>query len=242
MALHFRHFLIPVWALVLVKTHLVAQENSSDFQRHSNIYISVGAGSSMLRQSPSDIYFSGSTNLQLGAMYERAFHKRFSWVAGVEFEQVSYNLDADIELTSPSTLSLVRAGDDKKYTSIRQRNIAFPLQMRAYFYENNNADTKNMFVQTGVRLVQTLDFIGSENLGSTYFYRSRGEDNRTSISDFTNPTLLQAELMIGFKGQFFKKIDLLNASTLGFMYQFTPMLKNGSTAVFPVHFTWRFLF
>lgn len=60
--------------------------------------------------------------------------------------------------------------------------------------------------------------------------------------DFTNQTLFQAELMVGFKGQFFKRFDLLNASTLGLMYRFTPMLNEGSTRIFPLHFTWRFLF
>ncbi|MDN5210503.1 hypothetical protein QQ020_00550 [Fulvivirgaceae bacterium BMA12] len=239
---YFKIIVALVGVFTAVEADLFAQEPPHDFQRHSNIYISFGAGSSMLNQFPSDIYFAGSTNLQLGAMYESAFHKRFSLIAGVEFEQVSYNFDGDIDFTSGSTLNIVRAGSDKKYTRIRQRNVAIPLQGRFYFSSNNTADTKNMFVQSGIRLVQTLDFINSDSFGTTYYYRSNGEENQISLDDFANQTVIQAELMIGFKGQFFKNFDILNASTLGFMYQFTPLLKDGSTEIYPIHFTWRFLF
>jgi len=234
--------LLPLAYLFYASFWVAAQDTSSTFQRHHNFYISVGAGSSTLNEFPSDIYFDGSTNLQLGAMYERAFHKRFSLVVGLEFEQVSYNFDGDLEFISNSELKLIEAGQDKKYTGIRQRSLALPIQIRTYFWENYNADTKNMFLQGGVRVVQSLDFIGSNPLRTTYYYRSEGKNEEIELSDYTNQTLLQAELMIGFKGQFFKRIDLLNASTLGVMYQFNPMFKGNSTEIYPMHFTWRFLF
>lgn len=228
--------------IILVCIDLTAQEKPDEFQKHNNWYISFGAGSSMLNQFPSDIYFAGSTNLQLGAMYERAFHNRFSLIAGVEFEQVSYNFDGFTDVASPSILNIVQAGPERKYTGIRQRNIALPLQARFYFLSNNTADSKNMFIQSGIRLVQSLDFIGADDLGSIYYFRSNEERNQILLRDFVNQTSLQVEFMIGFKGQFFKRFDLLNASTLGFMYQFTPLFKEGSTEIYPIHFTWRFLF
>ncbi|MEL6539026.1 MAG: hypothetical protein AAFQ98_26655, partial [Bacteroidota bacterium] len=63
-----------------------------------------------------------------------------------------------------------------------------------------------------------------------------------SLSEYITPTTLQVEFMLGFKGQFFKNFDLLNASTLGFMYQVNAKFGEGSTEVYPLHFTWRFLF
>lgn len=219
-----------------------AQDNTESFKKHNNWYISFGAGSSMLRQLPSDIYFAGSNNLQLGVMYERALHKRFSVVSGLEFEQVTYNFNGDLESNTDGGFTLIRAGNDKKYTGLRQRNLAIPLQGRYYFLDNNAADARNMFIQSGVRFTQSLDFLGAEGFETTYFYRSRGESESISLSDFTNQTSLQFELMVGFKGQFFKKFDLLNASTLGFMYQLNPMFGDNSTEIYPLHFTWRFLF
>ncbi|GEM_PF-944364 len=234
---------ILVLVLMVVNGVVAAQNNPDGFQKHSNLYISFGAGSSMLGQFPSDIYFSGASNLQLGAMYERALHKRFSIVGGLELEQVSYNFDGDIDLSSSSsTLTIIQAGPEKKYTGIRQRNIALPLQGRFYFLDNNAAYAKNMFLQSGVRIVQSLGFTGSESLETSYYFRSSDSSEEVSLGDFTNQTALQWELMVGFKGQFFKNFDLLNASTLGFMYQLTPLFKDGSTEVYPIHFTWRFLF
>ena len=232
--------LVILFAGINVRTH--AQEIQNDFEKHNNWYISFGAGASNLIQFPTDIYFAGSSNLQLGFMYERAFHKRFSLVAGVELEQASYNFDGDIQFNEEASIRLIPAGTDKKYTGIRQRNIAIPIQGRFYFLDNNDPDGRNVFLQSGVRLVQTLDFIDSENSGTTYYFRSQGENSDISLGDFANQTLFQMELMVGFKGQFFENFDLLNASTLGFMYQFTPMLDEESTELYPLHFTWRFLF
>ncbi|MEM8967650.1 MAG: hypothetical protein AAGE93_14620 [Bacteroidota bacterium] len=233
-----KRFLLTILALgTFAATQ--AQENTEVFKKHDNLYISFGAGSSVLRQFPPDIYFAGSNNLQLGLMYERAFHKRLSVVAGVEFEQVTYNFDGDIQFGSNAGFTLIEAGPDKKYTGLRQRNIAIPLQGRFYFLENNAASSRNMFVQSGLRFVQSLDFLGAE---TSYFYRSEDENETLSLSDFTNQTSLQLELMIGFKGQFFQKFDLLNASTLGFMYQLNPMFDDNSSEILPIHFTWRFLF
>ena len=237
----YKSFLASI-ILFVIFVPLHAQETTDVFNKHNNLYISFGAGSSMFRQFPSNIYFSGSSNLQLGAMYERAFHKRFSLLAGLEFEQVSYNFDGDLQLNSNATLDLIQAGPEKKYTGIRQRNIALPIQARFYFLDNNASDSRNMFLQGGMRLVQSLDFLGSENLGTTYNFRRNGENETISLSDYTNQTVVQLELMIGFKGQFFKRFDLLNASTLGFMYQISSTFEEGSTEVFPLHFTWRFLF
>jgi len=238
MKLYFKTLILLT--LLLIKAELSAQENNI-FEKHQNLYISFGAGSSILGQLPEDIYFDGSNNLQLGVMYERAFHKRFSWIIGLEFERASYNINADVDFISADMLNLVQAGNEKKYTSIRQNNITIPIQGRFYFLENYNAASRNMFLQGGLRLVQSLAFV-SDDFGTTYHFRSNGENTQISLSDFSNQRTFQMELMIGFKGQFFKKFDLLNASTLGFIYQFTSIFKNGSTEVYPVHFTWRFLF
>lgn len=232
-----------VLTLVLIAVNaLYAQDTNPVFEPHKQVYISVGAGSSFMSGLPSDIYSDGNSNLQLGAMYERAFHPRFSLILGLEFEQLAYNFDGDVRFTSPSTVDVVRAGTDKKYTGIRQRSLAFPVQLRTYLHENLDNNGRNMFVQGGVRLVQTLDFTGVDGLRSLYFFRSEDETDGIHLSDFANQSLLQLELMIGFKGQFFEKFDLLNASSLGFMYQLTPMLNEGSTKISPLHFTWRFLF
>ena len=237
----YKRFLMAITVFIIF-IPIYAQEGTEVFNKHNNLYISFGAGSSMLRQFPSDIYFSGGNNLQLGVMYERAFHKRFSLIAGIEFEQVTYNFDGDLQFTSNSALALIQAGPEKKYTGIRQHNVALPIQGRFYFLDNNSSDSRNMFLQGGMRLVQSLDFVGSEGLGTTYYFRSNGENETVSLSDYTNQTTVQLELMIGFKGQFFKRFDLLNASTLGFMYQVNSTFKEGSTEIYPLHFTWRILF
>ncbi len=234
-------FLLAIFALGAI-TATYTQEHTPIFEKHNNLYISFGAGSSVLREFPSDIYFSGSNNLQLGLMYERAFHKRFSLITGLEFEQVTYNFDGDIQFNPNAGFTLIEAAPDKKYTGLRQRNIAVPLQGRYYFWENHSSDSRNMFVQGGVRLIQSLDFLGAEGLATSYYYRSQGENESFSLSDYTNQTGLQLELMIGFKGQFFKNFDLLNASALGFMYQLNPVFDDNSSRVYPLHFTWRFLF
>ncbi|EOZ92867.1 hypothetical protein A33Q_3958 [Indibacter alkaliphilus LW1] len=49
--------------------------------------------------------------------------------------------------------------------------------------------------------------------------------------------------MLGFKGNYFKKLEILNASTFGFTYQFnSPLLAENVEMVKPIHLTWRFLF
>ena len=107
---------------------------------------------------------------------------------------------------------------------------------------SNSADSRNMFIQGGLRLTQSLAFLGNESTETYYFYRSSGENQSISLENFANQKGLQIEMMVGFKGQFFKKFDLLNASTLGFMYQLNPMFEENSTELYPLHFTWRFLF
>lgn len=236
----YRRLLLAIYLVTFTATH--AQDNVGLFKKHNNVYISFGAGSSILRQFPTDIYFAGSNNLQLGLMYERALHKRLSIVTGLEFEQVTYNFDGDIHFNSNDGFALIPAPFDKKYTGLRQRNMNLPIQARLYFLDNNTAGSRNMFLQGGVRLMQSLDFLGAEILETSYYYRGDGENQFISLSDYTNQTGLQLELMIGFKGQFFKNFDLLNASTLGLMYQINPMFDDNSSAVYPLHFTWRFLF
>ena len=97
----------------------IAQNGTESFTKHSNWYVSFGAGSSVLRGLPSDIYFDGGNNLQLGMMYERAFSKRFSFITGLEFEQATYNFDGDVESNAENGFTLIRAGDNKKYTGFR---------------------------------------------------------------------------------------------------------------------------
>jgi hypothetical protein len=235
-------FYAAAMMLLVCLSPTLAQNNTENFKIHNNWYISFGAGSSILRQLPSDIYFAGSSNLQLGLMYERALHKKFSVVSGIEFEQATYSFDGDFEKNTDEGFTLIPAGNEKKYTGLRQRNLAIPLQFRYYFLNNYAAGTRNMFIQSGLRLTQSLDFTEVEGLETTYFFRSLGEDESVSLSEYANQTSLQLELMIGFKGQFFKNFDLLNASTLGFMYQLNPVLGDNSTEIYPLHFTWRFLF
>ena len=66
-------------------TAAYAQEDAEAFNKHDNLYISFGAGASVLRGFPSDIYFAGSNNIQLGFMYERALQKRFSVITGIDW-------------------------------------------------------------------------------------------------------------------------------------------------------------
>lgn len=228
-----------VLLIICVFTTAHAQEAPDVFKKHNNIYFSFGAGSSRLRQFQTDIYFHSSSNLQLGLIYERATHKRFSLVTGIEFEQATYNFDGDLQFVPNGGLTIIEAGPDKKYTGLRQTNIAIPAQVRYYFLKNINKDARNMFFQGGLRITQSLDFMGT---GTSFYYRSAGNNESISLSDYTNQTGFQLELMVGFKGQFFKKFDLLNASTLGLVYQLNPTFKENSSKFFPLHFTWRFLF
>ena len=64
-------------------TAAYAQEDAEAFNKYDNLYISFGAGTSVLREA-SDIYFAGSSNIQLGFMYERALQKRFSVITGID--------------------------------------------------------------------------------------------------------------------------------------------------------------
>ncbi|TVP49746.1 MAG: hypothetical protein EA341_08845 [Mongoliibacter sp.] len=58
-----------------------------------------------------------------------------------------------------------------------------------------------------------------------------------------SPFNLQAELMLGFKGNYFKKLEILNASTFGLTYQFNSPLQAGNVEnISPINLTWRFLF
>lgn len=228
-----------VLLIISVFTAALAQESPNVFTKHNNLYFSFGAGSSRLRQFQPDIYFHSSSNLQLGLMYESASHKRFSLVTGVEFEQATYNFDGDLQFGPNGGFNIIEAGPEKKYTGLRQVNIAVPAQIRYYLFENTTADTRNMFFQGGLRIAQSLDFMG---FGTTFYYRSNSENESISLSDYTNQTGFQLELMVGFKGQYFKKFDLLNSSTLGFIYQLNPTFKENSSQFLPLHFTWRFLF
>ena len=88
----------------------------------------------------------------------------------------------------------------------------------------------------------TLDFTGAGAFRTAYSYRSNGEDDGLYLSEFTHQTIMQLELMIGFKGQFFERFDLLNASSISLMYQLSSMFKQEAGAITPLHFTWRFLF
>jgi hypothetical protein len=229
------------WAVLIVGTFMTsyAQENVEVFKKHHNFYFSFGAGSSLLRQLQSTIYFHNSNNLQLGVIFERAINKRFSLISGIEFEHTTYNFDGDLQFKPDGGLNIIEAGPDKKYTGIRQVNVAIPVQGRYYFLKNLSKDARNIFLQGGLRVTQSLDFLG---IGTSFYYRSLGDNKAISLSHYTHQTGFQCELMLGFKGQFFKKFDLLNSSTLGFMYQINPMFQKKSSQVFPLHFTWRFLF
>jgi hypothetical protein len=216
--------------------HLMAQNenNSSKKPYSSQTYFSFGAGVSFLQGVPNNFYQDGHGNVQIGLMKELPFNKRLSFVTGLELERLTYNLDF-FPVLDENKQSFIQAPDGVKYTRVFQNSLNLSAQTRFYFKENSSKQTSNIFVQTGLR--------GGYNLSTTYSYRENNQNQSINLSEVAGPFNLQAELMLGFKGNYFKKLEILNASTFGFTYQFnSPLLAENVEMVKPIHLTWRFLF
>lgn len=69
---------------------------------------------------------------------------------------------AAFNLASTKGLHLLKQNPIKNIPGLGKRNIAVPLHGRFYFLENNAADSRNMFLQGGARLVESLDFLGAD--------------------------------------------------------------------------------
>lgn len=200
-------------------------------QKKYDYYFSLGAGTSLLNNVPSNIHQESHSNYLVGFFLERNLNERYSILSGVELERSIFSLDADFE-GFQRRMNINLAPDGLKYTKLYTFNIGIPLHARYHFKPNIN-NQSNIFLQGGLR----LNFAGS-----TYFeYRENNETFEESLSSFQNDFSLQLELMIGFKGDFFDKLAILNSSSLGIIYQTQPIFESG-TNIKPVHLTWRFLF
>ncbi len=221
--------------LVLIISYLCLQnlyaQAEDSFQKKYEYYFSLGAGISILSEAPSDIYEESHSNYQIGVFLERNLNERNAILTGLELERSIYSLDAEF-VPVQRRMDINLASDGVKYTKLYTFNIGVPLHGRYYFKPNLN-NQSNVFLQGGVR----LNFAGT-----TYFvYRQNNEIIEESLSSYQNDFSLQFEFMLGFKGDFFEKIAILNSSSLGLIYQPQPIFDSG-TNIKPVHFTWRFLF
>jgi hypothetical protein len=200
----------------------------------SKTYFSFGAGVSLLQGVPDDFYQDGHGNVQIGLMKELPFNKRVSFLTGLELERLTYNVDF-YPVLDENNNNFVQAPDGIKYTRIFQNSLNLSTQARFYFRENSKKETPNIFLQTGFR--------GGYNLSTTFAYRENNENQSINLSDIASPFNVQAELMLGFKGNYFEKLEILNASTFGVTYQFNNPLSAGNVEnIRPIHLTWRFLF
>lgn len=200
----------------------------------SQTYFSFGAGVSLLRGVPDNFYQDGHSNVQIGLMKEMPFNKRVSFITGVELERLTYNLDF-YPVLDENNSQFIQAPDGVKYTRVFQNSLNLSAQARFYFKENSSKQTTNIFLQTGLR--------GGYNLSTTFSFRENNENQSVNLSDVARPFNVQAELMLGFKGNYFKKLEILNASSFGLTYQFNSPLTAGNVEnISPVHLTWRFLF
>lgn len=216
--------------------HLMAQnENTSSNKPYkSQTYFSFGAGVSFLQGVPDNFYQDGHGNVQIGLMKEIPFNKRVSFVTGLELERLTYNLDF-FPILDENNQSFIQAPDGIKYTRVFQNSLNLSAQARIYFKENSSKQTSNIFLQTGLR--------GGYNLSTTFAFRENNQNQSLNLSEIASPFNLQAELMLGFKGNYFKKLEILNASTFGFTFQFNTPLRAGNVEIIkPIHLTWRFLF
>lgn len=218
-------------AICLIFLPAMAQ-STANFKPYWRGYFSLGAGLSFTQNMSENFYEDGHNNVQLGFLMERSFHRRWSVLGGVEFEQITYSLDAAFSLNNQA-LDLMPAAAGRKYNRLYNRNFAFPLQVRYYFANNSHKDKAGMYLQGGARMAYGWN--------ASYQYRENEESKNLNVSNVLQRFIVGAELMIGFKGNYFSSLDLLNASTLGVIYQASPVFE-GSHSFSPLHFTWRFLF
>ncbi len=231
--------LLPVMFFLFLFGHLgFGQTDDTDkvYEPYFRTYFSFGAGISLAGALPSDIYQDGHSNVQIGLLFERTLSPRFSAVSGIEIEQNAYNFDGEVgPAPEEDVLRISRAGDNIKYTRLVQRNLSIPLQVRFYYKPNLGKFKSNAYLQGGIRI--------SANGTTTFSYRKSNTAFSEDVKPFANVFNIQGEMMIGFKGDFFRRFDLLNASSIGVIYQFTEMFQDGSNQnIRPIHFTWRFIF
>lgn len=223
--------------VILIQISSAQQDNTNaQHEPYFRTYFSFGAGVSIAQGLPADIYQDGNSNVQIGVQFEKTLGSRFSAISGIEIEQNIYNFDGFAQADEMGNgISIQRAGDDTKYTKVIQRNISLPIQARVYYRPNLSRNTSNAYLQGGLRI--------SANGTTSFSFRSDNESFTEDLKPYANAYNLQAELMIGFKGNFFKNFDLLNASSIGVIYQFSQMFNERSSQnIRPIHFTWRFLF
>jgi hypothetical protein len=216
--------------------HLVAQNVITPSKKpyKSQTYFSFGAGVSFLQGVPDNFYQDGHGNVQIGLMKELPFNKRVSLVTGLELERLTYNLDF-FPVFDENSQTFIQAPDGVKYTRVFQNSLNLSAQARIYFKENSSKQTSNVFLQTGLR--------GGYNLSTTFAFRENNKNQSINLSEVASPFNLQAELMLGFKGDYFKKLEILNASSFGFTYQLNRPLTAGNVEnIRPILLTWRFLF
>lgn len=229
--------LILVSLICFLHVGISQTSNSSiEHEPYFRTYFSFGAGVSLAQGIPTAIYQDGHSNVQIGIQFEKTLNHRFSLVSGLEIEQNVFSFDGNIgEQGDEGDFQITIADNDIKYTKLTQRNISLPLQARIYYRPNTSKSSSNAYLQGGLRI--------SANGTTSFSYRRNNEAISENLKAFANAYNLQAELMVGFKGNFFKRFDLLNASSIGVIYQFTQMFDDRALQnIRPIHFTWRFLF
>lgn len=221
--------------LMLGKNLLAKTENqASDRPYSSQTYFSFGAGFSLLQGVSENFYQDGHSNVQIGFMREIPFNPRVSLVTGLELERLTYSLDFFPELSEDS-YTFIKAPEGIKYTRLFQNSLNLSTQARIYLKENTSKEKGNIFLQSGLR--------AGYNLSTTFAYRENSKNETVNLSDGASQFGLQAEIMLGIKGDYFEKLKILNASSFGLTYQFnSPLQIENVVNVRPVHLTWRFLF
>ncbi|WP_114749787.1 outer membrane beta-barrel protein [Pleomorphovibrio marinus] len=222
--------------LFILSQSILAQNGTPTSKRpyKSQTYFSFGAGVSLLQGVSDNFYQDGHSNVQLGLMKEIPINHKVSFVTGVELERLTYNLDF-FPVLDENNSQFIQGPDGIKYTRVFQNSLNLSAQTRFYFKENSSKQTTNIFLQIGLR--------GGYNLSTTFSFRENNENQSIDLSDVARPFNVQAELMLGFKGNYFKKLEILNASSFGLTYQFNSLLTAGNVEnISPVHLTWRFLF
>lgn len=201
----------------------------------------IGFGSSSLSSLPDEIYQDGGGNFQFGVQLERRLSKRFSWVSMLEYEGISYSINAIVQPlggNGGAALQVPMAGE--AFPRIQKGNAALGLYGRYYVFQREPRNAcdfgRGVFIQGGARVAQTLFARSSFVLGN--------ERSSSSIQEFINPQALQFELAVGFTGEFPSVLALLSSSVLGINVQTTPLFREQGElpAIQPVHLTWRFVF
>lgn len=215
---------------------------------------SFGFGYSSITNMPADIYHQGRENLQFGVMLERVMSKKLSLVSMLEYDVLNYSFDGYISPVSRNTVMLEQAAPGIKYGGIRQKTLGLNLLGRVYLKHKTFQDDEcvegsctkagALFIQAGARVVGSMDFLNAPPFQTVYHYRENNAETIIPLHNFINHALFQVEFSIGVKGRFNNFWSILNSSTVGLIYQFTPILTRGSqtTELNPMHLSWRFLF